>query len=153
MRYRLPIALTMLLAACGESGPPDSVSYAGAWQLTSVNALPLPVPGNAVSGVWVAGILQLNQQTGSYDWCLENASTSTHTDVTNYVVLEPISGDRVKVSYFDRREPVPDTAAVNGSQLSLRYRSVSVGGQVGGVDVMTFVPLTGDVPAACSLAP
>jgi hypothetical protein len=153
MPYRLLIALMMLLAACGDSGP-DSVSYTGAWRLTSVNTQPLPSPANTIEGrIWVAGILQLGQETGSYDWCWEDASTSAQISASDFVVLAPISGDRIEVSYFGRREPMPDTAVVNGTQLSLRYRSVSVGGQVNGVDVLTFVPLTGDVPPACSLAP
>ncbi|HLM22327.1 MAG TPA: hypothetical protein VK390_12500 [Propionibacteriaceae bacterium] len=57
------------------------------------------------------------------------------------------------MSYFGRREPVPDTATVNGSTLTLRARSVSVGGAVNGIDVLKFVRMTGEVPAACSLAP
>jgi hypothetical protein len=68
------------------------------------------------------------------------------------VLVAPISGDRIQVSYFERRDIVPDTAVVNGEQLTLRYRNV-VGGQVQGVDVLAFVPLTGQLPTPCSLAP
>jgi hypothetical protein len=152
MQWRVLLAITIVVAGCGDSGP-DSGSYTGAWQLTSVNAQPLPSPSNIVDRLWVAGVLQLDQQTGSYDWCWEDPATSARSSESDFVVIAPISGDRLEVSYFGRREAVPDTATVDGSQLSLRFRSVLVGGQVTGVDVLTFVPLTGEVPAACSLAP
>jgi hypothetical protein len=149
----LPLIALVFLAACGDWGDPNSVSYTGAWRLTLVNTQALPSPSTLSGSVWVAGVLQLNEQTGSYDWCREDPSTSTQTSTSDYLVLAPISGDRIEVSYFTRREAVPDTAAVNGNRLSLRLRSVSLGGQVNGVDVLTFVRLTGDVPSACSLVP
>lgn len=153
MHRRLPLIAIVFLAACGDSGP-DPESYRGLWRLTSVNTQPLPSIGNTNGGqAWVAGVLQFDQQSGSVDWCWQDPSTSTRTSHSDFVVLAPISGDRVEVSYFGRREAVPDTAAVNGTQLTFRYRIVSFGGQVEGVDVLTFVPLTGTLPPACSLAP
>lgn len=153
MQCRLLLIAIVFLAACGDSGP-EPANYTGAWRLTSVNTQPLPSIGNITGGqAWVAGVLQLNEQTGAYDWCWEDPSTSTPTSHADYVVLTPVNGDKIEVSYFGRREPVPDTIAVNGPQLTYRLRSVSVGGVVNGVDVLTLVPLTGEIPSACSLAP
>ena len=146
MQWLVLLAITVVVAGCGDSGP-DPESYIGAWLLTSVNTQPLPAPGNLIDGLWVGGILQLEQQSGSYEWCWEDPATSNRTSVSDNMVLTPISGNRIEVSYFGRREPAPDTATVDGSQLSLRFRSVSVGGQVDGVDVLTFVPMTGEIPA------
>jgi len=72
--------------------------------------------------------------------CLEVTSTSAPIAQSTGVLVGPISGDKIEVTYFGRREIVPDTAALNGSQLTLRYRNVLVGGQVEGLDVLTFVP-------------
>jgi hypothetical protein len=152
MPCRLPLIAIVVLVACGDSGP-DPDSYIGLWRLTSVNTQPLPSGGNTISQLWVAGVLQLNQQTGSYDWCWEDPSTSTRTSHADDVVLTPINGDRIEVSYFGRRAPVPDTVAVNGAQLTFRSRNVSVFGEVQAVDVLTFVRLPGELPPACSLAP
>lgn len=69
MQCRLLLTAIVVLAACGDSGP-DPDSYTGPWRLTSVNTQPLPSLGNVTGGqAWVAGVLQLDQQTGSYDWC------------------------------------------------------------------------------------
>ena len=153
MQRRLALTAALLLAACGDSGP-NPESYTGPWRLTSVNTQPLPSLGNTTAGqTWVAGVLQLDQQTGSYDWCWQDPATSARTSHTDYVVLAPLNGDKIEVSYFGRREPVSDTAALTGAQLSYRLRSVDVGGEVRAVDVLTFVPLTGTVPSACSLGP
>jgi hypothetical protein len=152
MQYRWLIAMMIVVAGCGDD--PDTESFEGAWRLTSVNTQPLPAPANTFEGrMWLAGVLQLAGDGGSFDWCWEDTATSTQSSTSDYVVLNPISGERVEVSYFGRREPVPDTATVNGSTLTLRARSVSVGGAVNGIDVLKFVRMTGEVPAACSLAP
>jgi len=133
---------------------PATESFEGAWRLTSVNTQPLPAPSNIFqSRIWLAGVLQLSGDRGSFDWCLEDTATSTQSSTSDYVVLNPISGERVEVSYFGRRESVPDTATVSGGTLTLRARSVAVGGAVEGIDVLKFVRISGDVPAACSLAP
>lgn len=152
MQYRWLIALMIVVAGCGND--PDTESFEGAWRLTSVNTQPLPAPSNIFqSRVWLAGVFQLAGDTGSFDWCLEDTATSTQSSTSDYVVLNPISGERVEVSYFGRRESVPDTATVSGGTLTLRARSVAVGGAVEGIDVLKFVRITGEAPGACSLAP
>ena len=152
MQCRLLLIATFLVAACGDSGP-HSESFTGQWRLTSVNTQPLPSAGNATGGeVWLGAVLQLDQQSGSFDRCMQVSPVSTPMTRSTAVLVAPISGDRIQVSYFERRDIVPDTAVVNGEQLTLRYRNV-VGGQVQGVDVLAFVPLTGQLPTPCSLAP
>jgi hypothetical protein len=152
MQYRWLIALMIVVAGCGDD--PDTESFEGAWRLTSANAQPLPTASNLFEGrMWLAGVFQLAGDGGSFDWCWEDTATSTQISTSNYVVLNPISGERVEVSYFGRRESVPDTATVSGGTLTLRARSVAVGGAVNGIDVLKFVRMTGEVPAACSLAP
>ena len=153
MHSRLLLTATILVVACGDSGPGPE-SFTGLWRLTSVNSQPLPSPGNATGGlVWVAGLLNLGQQSGFFDMCLEVTSTSAPIAQSTGVLVGPISGDKIEVTYFGRREIVPDIAALNGSQLTLRYRNVLVGGQVEGLDVLTFVPMSGERPPVCSLAP
>jgi hypothetical protein len=152
MQYRWLIALMILVPGCGDD--PNTESFEGAWRLTSANSQPLPAPSNLFQDrMWVAGVLQLAGDGGSFDWCLEDIATSAHSSTSDYVVLNPISGERVEVSYFGRREPVPDTATVIGNTLRFRARAVAVGGAVSGIDVLTFTRVAGDVPAACSLAP
>jgi hypothetical protein len=144
--------MMIVVAGCGSD--PDTESFEGAWRLRSVNTQPLPAPSNLFQGrMWLAGVVQLAGSGGSLDWCFEDIATSAQSSTSDYVALNPISGERVEVSYFGRREPVSDTATVNGSSLTLRARSVAVGGAVEGIDVLKFVRMTGDVPAACSLAP
>jgi hypothetical protein len=152
MQYRWLIAMMIVVAGCGSD--PDTESFEGAWRLTSANAQPLPAPSNLFQGrMWLAGVFQLAGDGGSFDWCWQDTATSAQISASKYVVLNPIRGERVEVGYFGRRESVPDTATVNGSSLTLRARSVAVGGAVEGIDVLKFVRMTGDVPAACSLAP
>lgn len=153
MQCRL-LLLTILVTACGDSGP-GTDAFSGLWRLTSVNSQPLPSIGNATAGeVWDAAVLQINSQgTGTFDRCMENPSTSTRTSRSTYIATAPLSGDQLAVQYFERRDTSADTASMKGAQLTLHYRDVQVGGQVQGVDVLTFDPLTGDLPPACSLAP
>jgi hypothetical protein len=152
MQCRVLLIMLILVAACGDSGP-ETDRFTGLWRLTSVNTQPLPSAGNATAGeVWVAGVLQIEQGSGFFDRCLEAPSTSTRISRTTALLVAPISEDKIEVSYFERRDIVPDTAALNGEQLTLRYRNI-IGGQVQGLDVLTFVPLTGALPPACSLAP
>jgi hypothetical protein len=152
MQYRWLIAMMIVVAGCGSD--PDTESFEGAWQLTSANAQPLPTPSNLFQGrMWLAGVLQFAGDGGSLDWCFEDTATSAQSSASDYVALNPIQGERVEVSYFGRRESVPDTATVSGGTLTLRLRAVSVGGAVNGIDVRKFVRVTGEVSAACSLAP
>lgn len=153
MRCRLLLPMMLLLTACGDSGGPGTAQFSGLWRLTSVNSQPLPSSGNATAGVWAAAVLQINQGTGTFDRCVENSSTSTRTSNSTYVLTAPLSGDKLAVQYFERRDTSADTASMNGAQLILHYRDVQVGGQVQGMDVLTFDPLAGDLPPACSLAP
>jgi hypothetical protein len=152
MYRRLLLPALLLLAGCGDAGP-EGDRFSGLWRLTSINSQPLPTSGNATFGVWDAAVLQLQPQTGSFDRCVEDPSTSTRSSRSTYVVTRPLSGDKLAVQYFERRDTSSDTASSNGAQLTLHYRSVQVGGQVDGMDVLTFIPLTGDLPPACSLAP
>jgi hypothetical protein len=152
MRSRLLLIATVIVAACGDSGP-ETESFTGEWRLTSVNTQPLPSAGNATGGeVWLGAVLQLGQESGSFDRCMQISPVSTPTTRSTAVLVAPIDGDRIELSYFERRDIVPDTAEVNGEQLTLRYRNV-IGGQVQGVDVLTFVPLTVPLPTPCSVAP
>jgi hypothetical protein len=151
MQCRVLLITMTLVAACGDSGP-ETDRFQGLWRLTSVNIQPLPAAGNATAGeVWAAAVLQVNPETGFLDRCLEDPSTSTRTSRSTAVLIAPVSGDRIEVSYFDRREAVPDTATLDGAQLTLRYRNILIGQE--GLDVLTFVPLAGELPPACSLAP
>jgi hypothetical protein len=154
MHCRLLLLALILLAACGDAGP-EGDRFSGLWQLTSVNSQPLPSTGNTSgSAEWVAAVLQISQQVGSFDRCMEDPSTSSRTSSSTAIATHPLSGDKLAVQYFERRDTSSDTASVNGSQLTLRYRSVLVGGQVQGVDALTFAPLSGTtLPPACSLAP
>jgi hypothetical protein len=145
--------MIVFVTACGDSGP-DADDYMGLWQLTSVNTQPLPSQGNLTGGqAWVAGVLQLGEETGSFDWCWEDPSTATRTTHTDYVVLAPIEGDRIEVSFFGRRGAFPDTAALDGDQLTFRLRNVSINGETEAVDMLTFVPMPGPVTSACTLPP
>lgn len=149
---RSALRLLVLLAACGDSGP-ETESFTGEWRLMSVNTQPLPSAGNATGGeVWLGAVLQLNQQSGSFDRCMQFSPMSTPITRSTAVLVAPISGNRIEVSYFERRDVVPDTAVVDGEQLTLRYRNV-VGGEVQGVDLLAFVPLTVPLPTPCILAP
>ena len=150
MRCQLLFPMMILVTACGDSGPATD-QFIGLWRLSSVNGQPLP---STVAGEgWVAAVLQMNQGTGSFDRCIENSSTSTRTSRSTYVVTAPLSGDKLAVQYFERRDTSADTASMSGAQLILHYRDVQVGGQVQGMDVLSFDPLTGDLPPSCSLAP
>ena len=103
---------TFLVVACGDSGP-DAGGFTGAWQLTSVNTQPLPSTGNATGGeVWLRGVLQLDQESGSFDRCMQVSPVSTPVTRSTGVLVTPIDGDRVELSYFERRDIVPDTAEV-----------------------------------------
>jgi hypothetical protein len=148
----LPVLITLVVMAACSDGGPETDRFEGRWQLTSVNAQSLPAAGNATGGqVWAAAVLEVGQEFGFIDRCWEDPSTSTRTSYSTPVVVVPISGDRITLSYFDRRESAPDTATMQGAQLRLRYRNTLAGPE--SVDVLTFVPLTGELPPACSLAP
>jgi len=152
MQGRVLFTFMILVAGCGDSSP-DTESYTGTWRMTSANTQPLPSAGNATGGeVWLGAVLQLDQQSGSFDRCMQVSPVSVPITRSTAVVVAPISGDGIEVNYFERRDMVPDTAVVNGEQLTLRYRNV-IGGEVQGVDVLTFVPLTGQLPTPCSVAP
>jgi hypothetical protein len=140
-----------LAAACGDAGP-EPGRFEGLWRLTSVNIQPLPAAGNATAGeVWAAAVLQITGETGFFDRCMRDPSTSTLTSRSTPVVVASVSDDRVSVSYFDRRASEPDTATSDGAQLTLGYRNTLIGQE--GLDVLTFVPLDGGLPQACSLVP
>jgi hypothetical protein len=152
MQYRLLVIATLLVAACGDSGP-DTDSFTGDWRLTSVNSQPLPADGNATGGeVWLGAVLQLDQDSGSFDRCMEVSPGSLPVSRSTAVLIAPIGENRIEVSYFERRDNVPDTAEVDGEQLSLRYRNV-IGGEVQGMDELTFVPLTGGLPGGLPPTP
>jgi hypothetical protein len=152
MQSRLVLIAAFLVAACGDSGP-DTESFTGEWRLTSVNTQPLPSAGNATGGeVWLGAVLQLDEQSGSFDRCMQVSPVSVPVTRSTAVLVAPISGDRIEVSYFERSDAVPDTAVGDGEQLTLRYRNV-IAGEVQGVDVLTFVPLTVPLPTPCSVAP
>ena len=152
MDYRVLLAMIVLVTACGDSGP-DADSYTGGWQLSTVNTQPLPSAGNATGGeVWLGAELELDQQSGTLDRCLEASPGAIPLKRSTGVLVTPINGNRLEVSYFERRDAVPDTATLNGTQLTLRYRNV-IGGEVQGVDVLTFVPLTGPAQTPCSVGP
>jgi hypothetical protein len=151
MRRRVLPTVMIFAAACGDGGP-ETGRFEGLWRLTSVNVQPLPVAGNATAGeVWLAAVLQVNGETGFFDRCMRDPSTSTRTSRSTPVVVGPTSDDRITVSYFDRRESPPDTATRDSERLTLRYRNTLTGQE--GLDVLTFLPLEGTLPAACSLAP
>ena len=152
MQCRPLLAMMILVTGCGDSGP-EADSYTGVWLLTSVNVQPLPWAGNATGGeVWLGARLELGRQSGTFDRCLETSPVSIPLKRSTGVVVTPISGDRLEVSYFDRSEAVPDTATLNGTELTLRYRNV-ISGEVQGVDVLTFIPLTGPDLTPCSVLP
>ena len=142
MRIRAGLAGLMIIAACNSPAVED---FEGAWRLTAVNAEPLPVLGNSTGGeVWLAAVLQINSnRAGSLDSCREDPSTSTQVTRSSAFVASPVEGDEITLSYFDSRTPSNDTATLDGNRLILRYAD----------DVLTFVPLTGDIPGeVCDLA-
>jgi hypothetical protein len=144
------LALLAILMACGDAGPDTGAFDGTLWRLTSVGTAPLPAPSTAEGQTWVAAVLQFQSTTGVFDRCLRPPSSDTPAGRSTYVVIASLGGDKVTVSYFDRRSAAPDTATITGGELTLRYTSPFVGG---GVDMLTFVPLTGALPPACSLAP
>jgi hypothetical protein len=149
---RLVLSMVVILAAaCGENGP-GTDGFESLWQLTSVNAQPLPAPGDATGGeIWLSAVLQFSGEGGSFDSCMESPSTSARVSRSTYIVVHPIGGDKAEVSYFDRRTTVPDTVSLNGDRLTLRHRNSAIGQE--GLDVLTFVSLTGPAPEVCALAP
>jgi hypothetical protein len=149
---RLVLPLVVILGtSCGDNGP--DLDEQSLWRLTSVNIQPLPALGNATAGeTWVAAVLRFAGETGNFDRCMGSLSTSDRFSRPTALVVHPIGDDKLELSYFDRRTTVPDTATLEGGELTLRYRSVVLG-QVQGVDVLTFVPQPGAPPEACSLAP
>jgi hypothetical protein len=149
---RLVLPLLIIVAtSCGDNGP--DLEEPSLWRLTSVNALPLPAPGNATAGeTWVAAVLRLSGETGNFDRCMGVPSTSDRFSRPTALVVHPIGDDKVELSYFDRRTTEPDTATFEDGELALRYRNVVLG-QVSGVDVLTFVLQPGAPSEACSLAP
>jgi hypothetical protein len=149
MRRRVLPTAIILAVACGDGGP-ETERFEGLWRLTSVNVQPLPAAGNTTGGaLWAAAVLQITGETGFFDRCFQDPSTSTRTSRSTPVILGSISDDRITVSYFDRRESPPDTATRESERLTLRYRNILTGG----LDVLTFLPLEGALPTACSLAP
>ena len=151
MRRLVLLLVVIVVTSCGDNGP--DLDEPSLWRLTSVNAQPLPAPGNATAGeTWVAAVLRLGGETGNFDRCMEVPSTSDRFSRPTALVVHPIGDDRLEVDYFDRRATPPDTATFKGGELTLRYRIVVLG-QVQGVDVLTFVPQPGAPTEACSLAP
>lgn len=153
MRIRDALPGLMIIAA-GCSGGTDIEDFEGTWRLTLVNGQAVPELGNATGGeVWVAAILDLGTETGSLDRCMRDPSTSTEISRNSALVISAATEERVTVQYFDRRTTVPDTATIDGDdELTLHFRNLLAGEQ--GLDVLTFVPLTGDIPDdACDLAP
>jgi hypothetical protein len=151
MLHRQVLLITMILmAACGDGGP-ETESFEGRWQLTSVNNQTLPAAGTTTGGqAWAAAVLEVGPEFGLIDRCWEDPSTSTRTSHSSPLFIAPISGSRITLSYFDRRASPPDTATLNGAQVTLRYRNTQMGPAA--LDVLTFVPLTGQLPPACNLA-
>ena len=146
------LAMLGLVTACGDAGP-HTEDFTGEWRLMSVNSQPLPAAGNATGGeVWLGAVLELGQESGSFDRCMQVSPVSVPVNRSTAVLVDPIDGDRIELSYFEREDMVPDTAEVNGEQLTLRYRNV-ITGEVQGVDVLTFVPMTGGLGTPCSFAP
>jgi len=153
MRRLVLLIVVILAPACGDSGPESNGFEKGLWQLTSVNGQSLPAPGNATGGeIWAAAFLQFSGATGNFERCMESPSTSERFSRPTALVVHPISDDKAELSYFDRRTPVPDTAALSGAKRTLRFRNVVLD-QVEGVDVLSFVPLAGAPPGVCTLAP
>jgi hypothetical protein len=143
MRTVVVSALMILAAACSGTEIED---FQGAWRLTAVNGEPLPVLGNSTGGeVCVAAVLQINSnRAGSLDRCTEDPSTSAQISRSAAFVASLVDGDEITFSYFGSREPSQDTATLEGDRLIMRFAN----------DVLTFVPLTGDVPGdVCDLAP
>ena len=153
MRIRGAVTgLVIAASACGSG--PDIEDFEGTWRLTQVNDQALPVLGTATGGeVWVAAILELGTETGSLDRCMRDPSTSTEISRNSALVISSADGERVTLQYFDRRSAVPDTATIrDGDELTLHFQNLLAGQQE--LDVLTFVPLTGDIPEdACDLAP
>jgi hypothetical protein len=147
MQRRALLAAVILLAACAD---PNIDDFEGLWQLTALNgqALPAPVPGGGGT-LWVAAVLQVGKESGSFDVCSEDPSTSNRTSQSSFILVAPIRGDRMEVSYFDRRDGSTDTASVDGGTLTLRSRTADPAT----FNLLTFVPLSGALPPACSLAP
>ena len=151
MRRRVLFTVMVFVAACGDGGP-EPERFQGLWRLTSANVMPLPAAGNATAGeMWAAAVLQVTGETGFFDRCMRDPATSTLTSRSTPVVVGSISDDRMTVSYFDRRESPPDTATRDAERLTLRYRNTLTGQE--GLDLLTFLPLEGALPGACSLVP
>jgi hypothetical protein len=150
MQRRVLFAALVFLGACGDQGP-GPADFSGLWQLTSINTQPLPSSGTTTNGVWGAAVLQIQGQTGVFDRCVVNPSTSTGTSQSTFVATAPLPGDRLAVQYSERRDTSADTASMNGTHLTIHYRQVQVGGQVLATDTLTFDPLAGELPQACSL--
>ena len=147
-RRVLPL-LVFLVVACGDNGP--DLEGQRRWRLTGANGLPLPAPGNATGGEsWVAGILEFTGETGTFDRCMQPASSSDLFRRPMTFVVHPIAGDEIELSYFDRRGLEPDTASIKDGELTLRYRNV-INGEVQGVDVLAFILQPGAPAEACSL--
>ena len=120
MRGGAGLGLLVLALACGDNGP-EAGEIDGAWRLTSVGIQPLPAPGTATGGeVWVAAVLTVTGQSGFFDRCMRDPSGSNRVSRSTAVLVAPIGGGRVRVSYFDRRVNLPDTATVNGEPLHPR---------------------------------
>jgi hypothetical protein len=139
MRNRVLPAVMVFAAACGDVGP-STDRFEGLWRLTSVNNQPIPVAGNVAGAVWAAAVLQVTGQTGLFDRCIEDPSTSTRISQSTPIIVAAIGDDRVTLSYFDRRQSPPDTARIDGARVALRYRIGTAG-----FDVLTFVPLAGEL--------
>jgi hypothetical protein len=144
MRQYPLLAVAILAAACGPAAPNTGPFDHTLWRLSSVNGAPLPAPSRAEGQTWVAAVLQFQSRTGAFDRCLQQTASASPASRSTYLIIASVGDNRVTVSYFDQRFTVPDTAVIRGGTLTLRYT---------GVDTLTFVPLAGELPPACSLAP
>jgi hypothetical protein len=102
--------------------------------------------------LWAAAVLQMSGGRGYFERCLEDPTTSRKISQSTALVVDSISENTFTINYLERSTGVPDTAALEGAQLTLRYRTV-VNDRLQNVDVLTFTSVAGRVPRACSLAP
>jgi hypothetical protein len=102
--------------------------------------------------LWAAAILQVTGGRGYFERCLQDPTTSRKISRSTTVVVDSISDNTFTINYLEGSTGDPDTATLEGTQLTLRYRTV-INDPLQNVDVLTFTSVAGRVPHACSLAP